>query len=328
MNWRIRMGQPEQALNAAAIAGARLRMKYGITGNTHKETLWRPVAQTVNWLHEHGLSFCLRADVATGLQNRRLVDPILCSEHTEEDLAGSVDVLLSFGGDGTLLNTAHEVGRRGTPILGVNIGRLGFLADIEVGHIQEAIRDLELGRFRTEQRMVLEARVQDGSQNASWALNDLVIERSGESKLLSIDVAVDGTHLNVYWADGLIIATPTGSTAYSLSTGGPIMAPGCGAMILTPVAPHMLTVRPLVLPDSAVIEAQVLNAHPHYVLAADGKSMEVNGNVKVIIRRADHTVNLLKLPGQHYFQTIRSKLMWGMRSFEPHGGQSESSRRE
>lgn len=303
-------------------------MKYGITGNTQKESLWRPVAQTVTWLHERGLDFCMRADVAAGLEDRHLIDPMLCSEHTEEDLAGSVDVLLSFGGDGTLLNTAHEVGRRGTPILGVNIGRLGFLADIEAGHVHDAIRDLEQGRFRTEERMVLEALIQDSAHSTVWALNDLVIERSGEAKLLSIDVTVDGTHLNVYWADGLIIATPTGSTAYSLSTGGPIMAPGCGAMILTPVAPHMLTVRPLVLPDSAVIEAQVLNAHPNYILATDGKSMIVDGNVKVTIRRANYTVNLIKLPGQHYFQTIRTKLMWGMRSYEPQTGRGESVRRE
>ncbi len=295
-------------------------MKYGITGNTHKDSLWAPVAQTVTWLLSRNIPFCLHADIAAGLAQRKLLDAALCAEHTEENLADSVDVLMSFGGDGTFLNTANEVGTRATPILGVNIGRLGFLADIEVGLIQDAIECLERGEYHVDHRMVLEARLDNGVPlGKPWALNDFVIQRTGDARLMSVNITVDGEHLNVYWADGLIIATPTGSTAYSLSSGGPIMVPGCGAMILTPVAPHTLTVRPIVLPENAVIEAHVLNAHPDYVLAADGQSMLVDGHVKVTVRRAEHTVKLIKLPGQHYFKTLRSKLMWGARSYEPAG---------
>ncbi len=291
-------------------------MIYGITGNTGKEKLWLPVAQLIGWFMERGLSFCLHRDVATGLAERRLLDPSVCEGHCSSDPARCADVILSFGGDGTLLNSAHEVGARGVPILGVNIGRLGFLAEIEVGQVQQTIERLEDGDYKVDRRMVLQVEMDNGVQlETSWALNEFVIERGGAAKLISIDISVDGEPLNTYWADGLIIATPTGSTAYSLSTGGPIMMPGCGAMILTPIAPHMLTVRPLVLPDTVEIEAAIRSEHQPFVLAADGFSHLIEGaQTRFRIRRAQHTVNLIKLPEQHYFQTIRSKLMWGLRN--------------
>ena len=290
-------------------------MRYGIAGNTSKEKLWKPVATLAAWFLENDIEFCLRQDVAAGLISRRLLDVAVCAERTEQDLAGSADVVLSFGGDGTLLRTAHEVGDRAKPILGVNIGRLGFLAEVEETRVRETIQLLEAGEYRIEGRMVLDGTTSHGyALEADWALNEFVIERAGASKMISVDVSVDGVYLNNYWADGLIIATPTGSTAYSLSTGGPIMAPGCGAIILTPIAPHTLTVRPIVLPDTVVVTARVhSDSHP-YVISADGMSTLINEDgVELTVRRADHDVNLVKLPGQDYFQTIRSKLMWGAR---------------
>jgi NAD+ kinase len=290
-------------------------MLYGITGNTKKDTLWTPVADLVGWLLLKGLPFCLHSDVATGLVDRQLVDASVCTHRSETDLAAAVDMILSFGGDGTLLNTAHEIGARGVPVLGVNIGRLGFLADIEVAHVQETILRLESGDYRTESRMVLEAEIENDVALASrWALNEFVIERSGSAKLISIEVHVDGVLLNTYWADGLIVATPTGSTAYSLSTGGPIVVPGCGTMILTPIAPHTLTVRPIVIPDRMQVEAKVFTNNQSYIFAADGLTSPIRDDgLKITIRRAAHSVNLVKLPEQDYFETIRSKLMWGIR---------------
>jgi len=292
-------------------------MRYGITGNTNKEKLWEPVASLSAWMLDQGIEFCLHESVAAGLIRRALLDATICSQRSERDLAGSVDVVLSFGGDGTLLNTAHEVGERGTPILGVNIGRLGFLAEIEEAGLQDSIRRLEAGDYRIEPRMVLSAEARGADLAANWALNEFVLERAGSSKMIAVDVRVDGDFLNNYWCDGLILATPTGSTAYSLSTGGPIMAPGCGAVILTPIAPHTLTVRPIVLPDTSVIEARVESRGQPYVISADGiSSLIEHDSVTLTIRRGAHTVNLVKLPEQHYFQTIRTKLMWGAR----HGG--------
>jgi NAD+ kinase len=290
-------------------------MTYGITGNPHKDRLWQPAADLVAWLMRQGLHFQLDPDIADGLQARSLLAPSVCSEHRAEDLAATCDLVLSFGGDGTLLRSAHATGINGTPLLGVNIGRLGFLADIEVDALTDAIEQIEAGNYRIEERMVLEARVDGASDFApQWALNEFVIDRSGTAGLIKVAVAVDGTPLNTYWSDGLIMATPTGSTAYSLSTGGPIIAPGTDAIVLTPIAPHTLTVRPIVLPGSVTVTARVLAHETPYLLSADGQStvFETDG-LALSVARADHTVRLVKLPDRDYFQTLRSKLMWGVR---------------
>ncbi len=291
-------------------------MIYGITGNTQKDALWEPVAEFAAWLEEESLSFLLQADLADGLAQRDLLDHETCHRHRSDAPAADSDVILSFGGDGTMLLSAHEVGTYETPILGVNIGRLGFLAEIEVGQLHATIRSLESGDYRIESRTLLSADVLgEGTAATYWALNEFVIERSGSAGLLSIRVTVDGVHLNDYWADGLIISTPTGSTAYSMSVGGPIVAPGADVVILTPLAPHSLTVRPIVLPASAVIQARVTRNEQPYVLAFDGRSRvfeQAGESVDFRFSRASHVVNLIKLPEQHYFQTLRSKLMWGV----------------
>jgi NAD+ kinase len=290
-------------------------MIYGITGNTQKEQLWKPVAELLRWLQQQGLQAKLHPAVAEGLTQRKLLNEAQVVAYTARDLATEVDIILSFGGDGTLLQSAHLAGRHGTPILGINIGRMGFLADVEVEHVREAISALERGDYTVEARMALEAELeQELPAELSWALNEFVIDRSGPAGLITIDVKVDGVPLNRYWADGLIFSTPTGSTAYSLSAGGPIVSPACEVIILTPIAPHTLTLRPIVLPASVTLETHVYTGGQPYVLAADGRSQLIAQEGKrITIRRAAHTVNLVKLPEQHYFQTLRTKLMWGAR---------------
>ena len=292
-------------------------MTYGITGHPRKDQIWEPVAELVSWLMRQDLPFCLHQDVADGLAARELVGEAVCTANATADLTDASDVVLSYGGDGTLLRTAHALGDGGPPIMGVNIGRLGFLADIDTGGVEEAIQQLEDGAYRVEERMVLEASARSASDDAPdlsarWALNEFVVDRSGETGLLEIDVRVNGTPLNTYWADGLIAATPTGSTAYSLSAGGPILAPGTEAIILTPIAPHTLTVRPIALPADATVEVRVRPEERSYVFAADGHNNAIDGGGAVLsIQKAPHTVNLAKLDGQRYFKTLRSKLMWG-----------------
>jgi NAD+ kinase len=290
-------------------------MIYGITGNTQKEQLWKPVAELLRWLQQQGLQAKLHPAVAEGLTQRKLLNEAQVVAYTARDLATEVDIILSFGGDGTLLQSAHLAGRHGTPILGINIGRMGFLADVEVEHVREAISALERGDYTVEARMALEAELeQELPAELSWALNEFVIDRSGPAGLITIDVKVDGVPLNRYWADGLIFSTPTGSTAYSLSAGGPIVSPACEVIILTPIAPHTLTLRPIVLPASVTLETHVYTGGQPYVLAADGRSQLIaQEGQRITIRRAAHTVNLVKLPEQHYFQTLRTKLMWGAR---------------
>jgi len=298
-------------------------MVYGITGTPTKDSLWDPLSALLDRLRADGLDFWIDDPIAAGLIERDLVDPAFCREHAMDEhamdnVAKAADLVFSFGGDGTLLRTAHRAGPNGTPLLGVNIGRLGFLADIEIEHIHEAIDALEAGDYHVEERLVLGAELDSESDfGTQWALNEFVVDRSGAAGLIEIEVIVNGTPLNTYWADGLIIGTPTGSTAYSLSTGGPIIAPGAEAVVLTPIAPHTLTVRPIVLPADATITCQVLENDQPYVFAADGQStMFEEHGLQFTVERAAHTVNLIKLPGQHFFHTLRSKLMWGARRSE------------
>jgi NAD+ kinase len=289
-------------------------MTYGITGAPTKQELWSPVAKVVEWFRERGHDFWLHEPIAAGLIERNLIPAAVGREHSVTDVVEAGDLVLSFGGDGTLLRTAHLTGPNDTPLLGVNIGRLGFLADIEVDQLFEALEAIVAGNYEVEERMVLEAKGNGPSLDTQWALNEFVVNRSGDAGLINVEVAVDGTPLNTYWADGLILATPTGSTAYSLSTGGPIIAPGVDAMILTPIAPHTLTVRPIVLPASSTLTCRVLGDDQPYVFSTDGRSTKFDGaDLSFTVERADHTVNLVKLPGQHFFHTLRSKLMWGVR---------------
>lgn len=288
-------------------------MVYGITGNTTKDAIWKPISLLVNWLAEQKIEYVLHRNVASGLKEKGLIGPFLSHVAGKETFIDQVDMVLSFGGDGTLLNSAREVGASETPILGVNIGRLGFLAHVEERQVEDAILRMEKGEYSVHARMTLSGTIDNEEPEESiWALNEIVIARGGPVGLLSIEVLVDGTPLNQYWADGLIIATPTGSTAYSLAVGGPIVAPGSNVFLISPLAPHSLTVRPVILPASSVIEARVVDSHQPFVVAADGRSTTPKrGSATITICKADHEINLVQLPEHHYFQTLRTKLMWG-----------------
>lgn len=291
-------------------------MTFGITGNTHKVRLWEPVGDLVNWFASKQIAYRVHPGVAKGLLSRGTVSPaLLNAANTFSSFSEEVDVLLSFGGDGTLLNTIHKIERKGTPVLGVNIGRLGFLADVEVGNVREAVERIMEDQYRIEHRMVLQADIENDSPDVhTWAMNEFTVQKSVESGMLSVEVKVDGILLNTYWSDGLIIATPTGSTAYSMAVGGPILVPGCGAVVLTPLAAHALTARPIILPDTAMLEIRTFSDGHPYVFTADGNSTVLSQMERTItVRRADHTINLVKMLDKEYFQTLRSKLMWGAR---------------
>lgn len=289
-------------------------MIYGITGNEHKEKLWPVVADLTTWMDEHQIPFHFPDKIAHGLVDRELQDTEFCQRYAASDLISTSDIIISFGGDGTMLHTAYNVGTTEIPLLGVNLGRLGFLADVETEQLHRVIKQLEEGDYRVERRMVLEAHFEGGGGESTprWALNDFVIDKSGSASMISIRISVNGRPLNTYRADGVIVATPTGSTAYSLSAGGPIMEPGSGVIVVTPIAPHTLTVRPIVLPASATVRASVTTGGQAYVFAADGRSEVIEHvDTALSIERAEHHVHLVKLPGNDYFHTLRTKLSWG-----------------
>jgi NAD+ kinase len=232
---------------------------------------------------------------------------------TEDALVSGSDVMIAVGGDGTMLHAARLAGRSETPILGINSGRLGFLADTPMHRAEEALHHLVAGNWRSEKRFALQASSPNGGE-AHFALNEFLFSKHSGISMITLEVYCDGRKINKYWADGLIIATPTGSTAYNLSAGGPIIFPETEVMVITPVCPHALTTRPLVLPADRKIEVRAVPSDQEILFSSDGKicRMDKDHLRTIEITRSDFMIHLIKLPGQNYFQTLRSKLMWGM----------------
>lgn len=229
-----------------------------------------------------------------------------------EDYNFDVDYVISMGGDGTFLKAASRVGAKGTPIIGVNMGRLGFLADVLPGEIESALDSLYAGECLIEEHAVIQVEAEGGILAGNpFALNDIAVLKRDDASMISIRTQVDGEFLVTYQADGLIVTTPTGSTAYNLSNGGPIIIPQSGSICLTPVAPHSLNIRPIVINDTAVITLDIESRSHNYLVAIDGRSERMTEETRLIIRKAPHAIKIVKQRNQRYFSTLREKLMWG-----------------
>ena len=222
------------------------------------------------------------------------------------------DFVISMGGDGTFLKAASRVGHKDIPILGVNMGRLGFLADISPDDIEHCINALAQDDFAIESRALIQVEA-DGNLlgDFSYALNDVAILKRDTASMISIRANINGQYLNTYQADGLVVSTPTGSTAYSLSNGGPIIVPGTKVFSMTAVAPHSLNVRPIVIPDSAVVDLDVESRSHNFLVAIDGRSEKCKEGTKITLRRAPYDVKVVKRSDHRYFNTLREKMMWG-----------------
>lgn len=225
------------------------------------------------------------------------------------------DYVITLGGDGTILNAATVVRDTGVPILGINLGRLGFLAGIEKTKIKEAVELLQRGMYSIEKRSLLQL-----ESNTSlfgeipFALNDFTILKRDTSSMITIHTFIDGAYLNSYWADGIIIATPTGSTGYSLSCGGPIIFPGSGNFVITPVAPHNLNIRPIVISDNSVISFEVEGRAENFLCTLDSRFETINSATQIAVRKGDFDLKLVQLNDASFMSTIRNKLAWGMDS--------------
>ncbi|MCB0719794.1 MAG: NAD(+)/NADH kinase [Bacteroidetes bacterium] len=284
-------------------------MVFGVTGNITKPQIWEPLRQLIKRFTTDGIDFVVSTSVANGLEFPIAPERVVDSDR----FARKSDIVLSFGGDGTLLNTVHELGSQTKPILGVNVGRLGFLANTEVQTMDRAIDDVLAGRHEIDTRTMLRVSEMQGDDlYETYALNEIVIARAGVAGLITIEVDYNDEFLNAYWADGLVVSTPTGSTAYSLSAGGPILTPGCGAFVVTPLAAHSLGERPIVLPDDGVLRIRIGNVPTNCVYAVDGRSRFIEDpDTYLEIGRASREVNLVRLPGQTFGETLRRKLKWG-----------------
>lgn len=231
------------------------------------------------------------------------------------EIEGEIDFLISIGGDGTILDTVTSIGDSEIPILGINAGRLGFLANNAKDEIVTVLEQLVEGKFRLEKRSLLSLQMEGDTDNIfgphNFALNEITLHKKDSASMLTLHTYIDGEFLNSYWADGLIIATPTGSTAYSLSCGGPILDPASNNIIINPIAPHNLTARPVIVPDNVVLTIRVEGRGDEFLATLDSRSKAVIEKSELTIKKANFHINLVQFEDQNFFRTIRNKLLWG-----------------
>ena len=229
-----------------------------------------------------------------------------------EDDNFSADLAISVGGDGTFLRTAASIGKKDIPVFGINTGHLGFLADVTDDNIEEALTDILSGKYRIEDRTQLQLSTQSEKfERFDYALNEVAILKQDTASMITVHASINGEYLTSYRADGLIIATPTGSTAYSLSVGGPIMTPSASSFIIAPVASHSLNARPLVVDDTSVISLEIESRNENFLVSLDGRSEIFSTTTKLTIKKAEFTLKVVKRLEHTFYETLRDKLKWG-----------------
>jgi len=280
--------------------------RIGLIGNSDKATCAHVVKQAERLITASGREV-YSDQITSQFTNGKVT---VCE--SESVLGEQVDLLLVFGGDGTMLRVARQIAGSRTPILGINIGSLGFLAGVPSDQLRPALQQVWDGEFTFESRFLLQATGYANTKRVNLsALNDIVIGRGQESRLIELDVKVDGELLTRYRCDGLIISSPTGSTAYSLAAGGAVIFPTAGVLALTPICPHTLSNRALIVPMSATIEVSVISPKPPTILSADGQIIgEMSTGELVTIRRSRRTIRLMHLMGASFCETLRKKLHW------------------
>jgi NAD+ kinase len=287
-------------------------MIFGITGNTTKEMVKGVIPELLDWLSQKHVDYIIDAELL------KYLNLSLSAKSDELCLIGDqCDVVLAFGGDGTILSTARKVGASGVPILGINLGgRLGFLAEVVIDELYDSLTDILNNDYTILERLVLEAKIHhQNSQKINYALNDVVIDRGGYSRVIRVEVFIDNEYLNTYLGDGIIIATPTGSTAYSLSAYGPILLPTLDCMIINPICPHSLGVRPVVIPDECEIRVVPHIEGKIVTLSVDGQvsqQFSKTDGAEIIIRKANHKIKWIRHKNRTFYDLLRTKLNWGV----------------
>lgn len=285
-------------------------MRVAVFGNIYRPVLVSHIELLLDYFKDKNITVLLDNGIVELVRKNGC-----CLDSIEiiQDDDFQADLALSIGGDGTFLNTAARIGRKGIPVLGINTGRLGFLADVPSNEIIPALDAIINSAYIVEERSLLYVETSDGETfQYPYALNEVSILKQDSSSMMSITASVNGLMVHTYHADGLILSTPTGSTAYSMSVGGPIVIPQTQNFILSPIASHSLTVRPLIIPDSWIIELEVHTRSGCYLVAVDGRSKVLDHNTKLRIVKADYTIKTIKQLNHTFFDTLKNKLLWGV----------------
>lgn len=283
-------------------------MTIAIFGNTLRSETTREVRHIIEYLQSRGVDVVLSQELRQEASSREFpsVEDYMSHE------GNTIDFALSLGGDGTFLTTAALVGHLDIPILGINCGHLGYLAEVQIEEVEEVLDLLINNNYTIEQRRMLEVTCPyEGKIASPYALNEVGILKSGLSSMITIEVSINGEFLHNYKADGLLIATPTGSTAYNLSVGGPLLDPQVHAIILSPVATHSLNIRPLVVLDDSKIDIKVSSRNSNFLLSVDGRSQVLKQDICLHIERSQRKIKLVRIDGQTFMQSLKDKLHWG-----------------
>ena len=284
--------------------------KYALFGNIYQAKKSANVLRLLSILNNYQAEVYIQKEFHQFLTKDQKMDIQVAGVFENDDF--SADMVLSMGGDGTFLKAASYVGHKNIPILGINTGRLGFLADVSPEEMEETFEDIYKGNYKIEDRSVLQA-FSEGQPLKGYpcGLNEIAVLKRDSSSMITIHTSINGAYLTTYQADGLVIATPTGSTAYSLSIGGPVIVPHSNTIAITPVAPHSLNIRPIVINDDWEITLDVESRSHNFLVAIDGRSETCREGTRLTIRKADYYIKVVKRPNHIFFHTLRDKMMWG-----------------
>ena len=283
-------------------------MIIGIIAKNNIEEPFEITKKLSNWLKERGVEVYVEKELGKKIRHPNSID--------RREIPKLVDVILVFGGDGTFLGVAREACKYGTPILGINLGGLGFLTEVTVEELYPMMERIIDGDYEVEDRQMLITSIRRGKKNIGTyeVLNDVVINKGALARIIDLAIYIEDSHVTTYKADGIILATPTGSTAYSLSAGGPIVHPGIPVTIITPICPHTLTNRPLVVSSKMKVEIKVTTQEPDTYLTLDGQiGLRLKTGDLIEVKRTDTSVKLIKSPFRDFFSILKTKLMWGER---------------
>ena len=285
---------------------------FGIWANTDKPAFWKVLPDIISWAKNKSIDLFITTRIESQLKDHDFDYQLI---ESADDFV-KLDFILTLGGDGTIFSLARAVGDRGTPILGIHLGELGFLAEVVLEDMFTRLDEVVGGDYNIQKRMVIKCIVNNGTEPQTfYALNDIVVDRGKSHRLLNCELLANDDFVAKYKADGLIVATPTGSTAYSLASGGPIVMPTFGSMVVTPICPHTLTLRPIVFPDDQILEISFPeDGEKDMALAVDGQVNEyLKSTAKVVIQKAPYKINMVNFTDSNYFNTLRTKLGWGVR---------------
>ena len=287
------------------------KLRFALFGNIYQTKKSASIQKVLSCLAEHDAELYVDMEYYFFLKDNQRISIDAAKTFTGDDF--DADFVISMGGDGTFLKAASRVRQKMIPILGVNMGRLGFLADVSPSDIEKCMDALYAEEYSIENRALIQVEL-DGEKLEGFdcALNDVAILKRDTASMISIRANINGEYLTTYQADGLVISTPTGSTAYSLSNGGPIIVPGTKVFSMTAVAPHSMNIRPIVLSDSSEISLTVESRSHNFLIAIDGRSEKCKEGTRITLRRAPFDVKVVKRSGQRYFNTLREKMMWGV----------------